>query len=73
MAQAHLSSLDMSSVDKEEPSSGDEEEEHETESQQTISATGGSDSTVFHILYLHMYPTTHRHILHFENSLSCQI
>ncbi|XP_038590856.1 protein phosphatase 1 regulatory subunit 1B-like [Micropterus salmoides] len=39
MAQAHLSSLDMSSVDKEEPSSGDEEEEHETESQQTISAT----------------------------------
>ncbi|XP_044034850.1 protein phosphatase 1 regulatory subunit 1B-like isoform X2 [Siniperca chuatsi] len=39
MAQAHLSSLDMSSVDKEESSSGEEEEEHETESQQTTTAT----------------------------------
>lgn len=29
MAQAHLASLDMSSVDKEDPSSGDEEEEDE--------------------------------------------
>ncbi|XP_067432593.1 protein phosphatase 1 regulatory subunit 1B-like isoform X2 [Thunnus thynnus] len=37
MAQAHLSSLDMSSVDKEEPSSGEEEEEHEKKSQQTAS------------------------------------
>lgn len=39
MAQAHLSSLDMSSVDKEEPSSGEEEEEHEKKSQQTASGT----------------------------------
>ncbi|XP_076616641.1 protein phosphatase 1 regulatory subunit 1B-like [Chaetodon auriga] len=39
MAQAHLSSLDMSSVDKEEPSSGEEEEEREKESQQTASAS----------------------------------
>ncbi|XP_051273336.1 protein phosphatase 1 regulatory subunit 1B [Dicentrarchus labrax] len=39
MAQAHLSSLDMSSVDKEEPSSGEEEEEREKEIQQTASDT----------------------------------
>ncbi|KAM9336702.1 protein phosphatase 1 regulatory subunit 1C-like [Symphorus nematophorus] len=39
MAQAHLASLDMSSVDKEDPSSGEEEEEREKESQQTPSAT----------------------------------
>uniref|UniRef100_UPI0037E744FC protein phosphatase 1 regulatory subunit 1B-like n=1 Tax=Semicossyphus pulcher TaxID=241346 RepID=UPI0037E744FC len=36
MALAHLSSLDMSSVDKDEPSSGEEEEEHE---KQTASDT----------------------------------
>ncbi|KAM6964343.1 protein phosphatase 1 regulatory subunit 1B-like [Tautogolabrus adspersus] len=35
MALAHLSSLDMSSVDKDEPSSGEEEDEHAKESQQT--------------------------------------
>lgn len=40
MAQAHFSSLDMSSVDKEEPSSGEEEEEGEKKSQQTASGTG---------------------------------
>ncbi|CAK6956670.1 protein phosphatase 1 regulatory subunit 1B-like isoform X1 [Scomber scombrus] len=39
MAQAHFSSLDMSSVDKEEPSSGEEEEEGEKKSQQTASGT----------------------------------
>ncbi|XP_034563243.1 protein phosphatase 1 regulatory subunit 1B-like isoform X2 [Notolabrus celidotus] len=39
MALAHLSSLDMSSVDKDEPSSGEEEEEHEKESEQTASVT----------------------------------
>ncbi|XP_034415253.1 protein phosphatase 1 regulatory subunit 1B-like [Cyclopterus lumpus] len=39
MALAHLASLDISSVDKEEPSSGEEEEEREKESQQTVSAT----------------------------------
>nr|XP_046233949.1 protein phosphatase 1 regulatory subunit 1B-like [Scatophagus argus] len=40
MAQAHLSSLDMSSVDKEEPFSGEEEEQQEKKkSQQTDSAT----------------------------------
>ncbi len=50
MAQAHLSSLDMSSVDKEEPSSEEEEEELDKDSQQTASATGGSDRTVFHIM-----------------------
>lgn len=38
MAHAHLSSLDMSSVDKEEPSS-EEEEEDDEESHQTGSAT----------------------------------
>lgn len=41
MAQAHLSSLDMTSVDKEEPSSGEEEEEDEKKSQQMDSAPGG--------------------------------
>lgn len=50
MAQAHLASLDMSSVDKEDPSSGEDEGEHEKESQQTASATGRSDRTVFHIM-----------------------
>ncbi|XP_060884524.1 protein phosphatase 1 regulatory subunit 1B-like [Labrus mixtus] len=35
MALAHLSSLDMSSVDKDEPSSEEEEDEHAKESQQT--------------------------------------
>lgn len=50
MAQAHLSSLDMSSVDREEPSSGEEEEEHAKDSQQTASAIGGSYRTVFHIM-----------------------
>ncbi|XP_056285637.1 protein phosphatase 1 regulatory subunit 1B-like isoform X1 [Pseudoliparis swirei] len=39
MALAHLASLDMSAVDKEEPSSGEEEKEREKESQQTVSAT----------------------------------
>ncbi|XP_042364457.1 protein phosphatase 1 regulatory subunit 1B-like [Plectropomus leopardus] len=39
MAQAHLASLDMSSVDKEDPSSEEEEEKSEKESQQTASAT----------------------------------
>ncbi|XP_028286991.1 protein phosphatase 1 regulatory subunit 1B-like isoform X2 [Parambassis ranga] len=39
MAQAHLSSLDMASVDKEESSSGEEEDQHEEVSQQTASAT----------------------------------
>nr|XP_033466952.1 protein phosphatase 1 regulatory subunit 1B-like isoform X1 [Epinephelus lanceolatus] len=39
MAQAHLASLDMSSVDKEDPSSGEEDEEREKESPQTASAT----------------------------------
>ncbi|XP_040885386.1 protein phosphatase 1 regulatory subunit 1B-like [Toxotes jaculatrix] len=39
MAQAHLASLDMTSVDKEEPSSGEEEEEGEKKSQQPDSAT----------------------------------
>ncbi|XP_041828920.1 protein phosphatase 1 regulatory subunit 1B-like isoform X2 [Melanotaenia boesemani] len=39
MAQAHLSSLDMKSVDGEEPSSGEEEEQQEEEAQQTASAT----------------------------------
>ncbi|XP_068439478.1 protein phosphatase 1 regulatory subunit 1B-like [Clinocottus analis] len=39
MALAHLASLDISSVDKEEPSSGEEEEEREKGSQQTVSAT----------------------------------
>ncbi|KAI3365212.1 hypothetical protein L3Q82_010311, partial [Scortum barcoo] len=39
MAQAHLSSLDMSSVDKEETSSGEEEEELAKDCQQTASAT----------------------------------
>lgn len=54
MAQAHLSSLDMSSVDKEEPSSGEEEEEREGESQQTASATGGSarSFTLSHFSFL---------------------
>ncbi|KAG8008672.1 hypothetical protein GBF38_010254 [Nibea albiflora] len=41
MAQAHLSSLDMSSVDKEDPSSGEEDEKCEKDSQQIASATGG--------------------------------
>ncbi|XP_070708216.1 protein phosphatase 1 regulatory subunit 1B-like [Pempheris klunzingeri] len=45
MAQAHLSSLDMSSVDKEEPSSSEEEEEHEKESQQTAPATDLSEES----------------------------
>ncbi|KAM3591336.1 uncharacterized protein V6R79_000379 [Siganus canaliculatus] len=35
MAQAHLASLDMSSLDKDEPSSGEEDEECEKQSQQT--------------------------------------
>ncbi|XP_049418814.1 protein phosphatase 1 regulatory subunit 1B-like isoform X2 [Epinephelus fuscoguttatus] len=39
MAQAHLASLDMSSVDKEDPSSGEEDEEREKDSPQTASAT----------------------------------
>ncbi|CAJ1080358.1 protein phosphatase 1 regulatory subunit 1B-like isoform X1 [Xyrichtys novacula] len=39
MALAHLSSLDMSSVDKDDPSSGEDEEEHEKESQQTDPVT----------------------------------
>ncbi|TNN54489.1 Protein phosphatase 1 regulatory subunit 1B [Liparis tanakae] len=38
MALAHLASLDTSAVDKEEPSSGEEEKEREKESQQTVSA-----------------------------------
>lgn len=41
MAQAHLSSLDMSSLDKEEPFSGEEEEEGEKKSLQTGSGPGG--------------------------------
>lgn len=56
MALAHLASLDMSAVDKEEPSSGEEEKEREKESQQTVSATGGSDTATFHILAF-FYPT----------------
>lgn len=40
MAQAHLSSLDMTSVDNEEPSSGEEGEEAEKKNQQTDSAPG---------------------------------
>ncbi|XP_028989804.1 protein phosphatase 1 regulatory subunit 1B-like isoform X3 [Betta splendens] len=44
MAQAHLSSLDMSSVDNEEPSSGEEEEGGEKRSQQAASAAGVSES-----------------------------
>ncbi|XP_054455532.1 protein phosphatase 1 regulatory subunit 1B-like [Anoplopoma fimbria] len=39
MAQAHLASLDISSVDKDDHSSEEEEEEHETESRQTASPT----------------------------------
>ncbi|XP_068162293.1 protein phosphatase 1 regulatory subunit 1B-like [Antennarius striatus] len=39
MAQAHLASLDMSSVDKEESSSEEEEEGRERRSQQTASST----------------------------------
>ncbi|XP_026171574.1 protein phosphatase 1 regulatory subunit 1B-like isoform X2 [Mastacembelus armatus] len=39
MAQAHFSSLDMTSVDKEEPSSGEEEEHGEIKSQQKGLAT----------------------------------
>ncbi|KAK2820456.1 hypothetical protein Q5P01_023415 [Channa striata] len=39
MAQAHLSSLDMTSVDKEEPFSGEEEEECGKKSRQTDSTT----------------------------------
>ncbi|XP_074518618.1 protein phosphatase 1 regulatory subunit 1B-like [Halichoeres trimaculatus] len=39
MALAHLSSLDMTSVDKDEPSSGEEEDEHEKDSEQTASVT----------------------------------
>lgn len=43
MAQAHLSSLDMSSVDKEDPSSEEEEGEQEKECQQRPSNSGGQD------------------------------
>ncbi|XP_039991639.1 protein phosphatase 1 regulatory subunit 1B-like [Xiphias gladius] len=39
MAQAHLASLDITSLDKEEPSSGEEEEEGEKNSKQTEPAT----------------------------------
>ncbi|TKS89677.1 Protein phosphatase 1 regulatory subunit 1B DARPP-32 [Collichthys lucidus] len=39
MAQAHLSSLEMPSVDKEDPSSGEEDEKCEKDSQQIASAT----------------------------------
>ncbi|XP_072229457.1 protein phosphatase 1 regulatory subunit 1B-like [Leuresthes tenuis] len=43
MAQAHLSSLDMKSVDREEPSSGEEEEQHDEQRQQTVLATNPRD------------------------------
>ncbi|XP_037320516.1 protein phosphatase 1 regulatory subunit 1B-like [Pungitius pungitius] len=39
MALAHLASMDMSSVDKDEPSSGEEDEEREKESEPTASAS----------------------------------
>lgn len=38
MAQAHFSSLDMKSVDREEPSSGEEEEQHDGRKQQKASS-----------------------------------
>lgn len=72
MAQAHLSSLDMSSVDKEELSSGEEEEEREKESQQTTTSTGGSDRTAFHIIpFFYLIPAfvPHRHIAYKFNIL----
>uniref|UniRef100_A0A3Q4BGG2 Protein phosphatase 1 regulatory subunit 1B n=1 Tax=Mola mola TaxID=94237 RepID=A0A3Q4BGG2_MOLML len=50
MAQAHLSSLDMSSVDKDDSSSAEEEEEQETESQKRASDTGGSDRSFIHFI-----------------------
>lgn len=40
MALAHLASMDMSSVDKDEPSSGEEDGEREEESELTASAAG---------------------------------
>jgi len=43
MAQAHLSSLDLKSVDREEPSSGEEEEQRDEQRQQTALATSGWD------------------------------
>uniref|UniRef100_A0A3Q1JID1 Protein phosphatase 1 regulatory subunit 1B n=1 Tax=Anabas testudineus TaxID=64144 RepID=A0A3Q1JID1_ANATE len=52
MAQAHLSSLDMASVDKEDTSSGEEEEEGEQKSQQTGSSRGVWHMMVFHIVPL---------------------
>lgn len=52
MAQAHLSSLDMASVDKEDTSSGEEEEEGEKKSKQTGSSRGVWHMMVFHIVPL---------------------
>uniref|UniRef100_G3NRJ8 Protein phosphatase 1 regulatory subunit 1B n=1 Tax=Gasterosteus aculeatus TaxID=69293 RepID=G3NRJ8_GASAC len=43
MALAHLASMDMSSVDKDEPSSGEEDGEREEESELTASAAGSAD------------------------------
>lgn len=66
MAQAHLSSLDMTSVDKEDTSSEEEEEEEREkksqQSQQTASATGGSHRffTFCHFLSYPWICITHR-------------
>lgn len=58
MAEAHLSSLDMSSLDREESTSGDEEEEEE-EKQHSASDTGGSETSftapTSHISRWHVY------------------
>ncbi|KAM3591335.1 uncharacterized protein V6R79_000379 [Siganus canaliculatus] len=61
MAQAHLASLDMSSLDKDEPSSGEEDEECEKQSQQT----GRLDRFSFFPV---VFCTTHRLCLHFRNA-----
>lgn len=59
MAEAHLSSLDMSSLDREESTSGDEEEEEEEKKWQSASDTGGSEtfftSLTSHVSHWHVY------------------
>lgn len=52
MALAHLASLDMTSVDREDSSSGEEDEERKKKSQQSPSATGRGQYAIY-IYYWH--------------------
>uniref|UniRef100_A0A3P8TCA0 Protein phosphatase 1 regulatory subunit 1B n=1 Tax=Amphiprion percula TaxID=161767 RepID=A0A3P8TCA0_AMPPE len=71
MAQAHLASLDMRSVDREDSSSEEEEEHCDEKKQQTASATGGKDIIVIHFIqlfFLVLAPVPNKDITYtFEN------